>query len=293
MPKHFVLFGNTYQADKHLTIKQILNAFNQFNAIISIEKIFFDFLTNELNIDLTKYKRIDTKELHDADYAISIGGDGTFLRTAKYVVNSNIPIIGINTGHLGFLSTISPNEIEDFFKELNNNNTHIEKHSLLNVTTSNDQIIDYPYALNEVAILKHDNSSMIQIDTMVDNHHVATFSADGLIISTPTGSTGYSLSVGGPIVSPDSSSLILSPIAAHSLTVRPVVIQDNAQIHLKINSRNGNYLISLDGRSQSLNQTTEITISKSNKTINVVRRNSTSFFDTLRNKLMWSTDSRI
>lgn len=289
--KKFALFGNIYQTEKSYNIKQVIKDILDIDGKIIIENEFATFLENttDLNLeDFNKFTSIDG----NVDFALSFGGDGTFLKTAQQVGNSGIPIIGINTGRLGFISDLSPLDSKVFFQNLVQGNFTIEKRTLLMCKFIGEETLPNPYALNEVALLKHDISSMISISTYVDDVYLATYQADGLIISTPTGSTGYSLSVGGPIISPDSKSIILSPIAAHSLSVRPFVLNDDVKISLKVKSRSRNYMVAIDGRSESLHDSTSIEITKANYCIRIVRPKNHSFFDTLRNKLLWGLDKR-
>ena len=296
--KTFAIFGNKFQASKSLNIVQVLQSIEAIGGKIVIERAFADFLQKHIDIHSVRFERVTQSDI-EADFAISIGGDGTFLNTAQIVGERNIPIIGINTGRLGFISDILPQDADSLLSDLAAGNYKIEERSVLRAelnlnsdTDTDDNELGATYALNEVAILKHDNSSMISINTSVDGNYLATYLADGLVISTPTGSTGYSLSVGGPIISPDLKSIVLSPIAAHSLAVRPIVLNDNVKIELRVQSRSHNFMLSLDGRSESLYEDTVVTIQSAPYSIKIVRRADHSFFDTLRNKLLWGADKR-
>lgn len=291
MNKSFAIFGNKFQADKSANIKQVLQIIHNLNCRIIIERDFAEFLKKITDVSNIRFEQAACADIN-ADFAISIGGDGTFLNTAQLVGSRQIPIIGINTGRLGFISDILPQNADTFFRELTEGNYKIEERSLLMAQTDGEPLTNNPFALNEIAILKHDNSSMISITTNADGNYLATYLADGLIISTPTGSTGYSLSVGGPIISPDSKSIVLSPIAAHSLAVRPIVLNDNVTLELHIQSRSHNYMIAIDGRSESLYEGTRLKIQTAPYKIKIVRRSDHSFFDTLRNKLLWGADKR-
>ena len=229
----------------------------------------------------------------EADLALSIGGDGTFLKTAAHIGNKQIPILGINTGRLGFLTNSSDETILPAIEQVLQKQYQTEVRSLLFVETSDCEPLQYPYALNEVAVLKQDTSSMIAVSATVNGEPVHTYQSDGLIVSTPTGSTAYSMSVGGPIVVPQAQSIILSPVASHSLNVRPLIIPDNWTIELEVDSRTGSFLLALDGRSQILEQTTKLRITKAKHTINIIKQPDHSFFDTLKNKLMWGVDRRM
>lgn len=231
-------------------------------------------------------------DVSQADLVISVGGDGTFLHAAKAVGSSGTPILGINTGHLGFLAETSPEDIAPVLQQVLRGEYQVHPRSVIEVLTEGEHLHDYPYALNEVAILKHDNSSLIQIETYVDGSLLNGYLADGLIIATPTGSTGYSLSVGGPIVTPNSGCLCLSAVAPHSLNVRPVIVRDDVEITLRIHSRTGSYLLAIDGRSQSLNDTTTLRLRRAPYTINEARVLQKDFFETLREKMNWGIDPR-
>lgn len=221
------------------------------------------------------------------DFAISIGGDGTFLTTASIIGHLNIPILGINCGHLGFLADVETSNTETILEQLINQQYTIEKRSMLEVSCSVIEKIPAPYALNEVAILKQGLNSMISVETYMNGEYLHTYKADGLLIATPTGSTAYNLSVGGPLLSPHARALVLSPIATHSLSVRPLVIPDDAAIDMKINSRNGNYMISIDGRSQVFSDDITLHVERSQRTIKLVQLLEHSFVNSLKNKLGW------
>lgn len=228
----------------------------------------------------------------DADMAISVGGDGTFLRTALKVGKKDIPIFGINAGRLGFLADVGDAELEIALEDILYGKYRIEKRSLLNLSTENKCFSGFNCALNEIAILKQDTASMITIHAIVNGDYLNSYEADGLIIATPTGSTAYSMSVGGPILTPTSSNFVISPIAPHSLTTRPLVVDDDCKITLDVASRSGSFLISLDGRSEICPIGTRLTISKAEYSLKVVKRLNQTFFNTLREKLMWGADSR-
>ena len=287
----FALFGNKYHLKEPRYINDLLSILKKHGASLAVESEFYQYITEILGVSLNIDETITNNDF-TANYAISFGGDGTFLNTATRIGDKAIPIIGINTGRLGFLADIIPDDISEMMSAIFNGEYHIEKRSLLKVESTIQPFIHHPYALNEVAVLKHDNSSMIRIDTTLDGNYLTTYQADGLIVSTPTGSTGYSLSVGGPIVAPDSHSVVLTPVAAHSLNVRPIVLDDTITIKLTVKSRNHNYLTAIDGRSISCSDSAELKIRKAPFYIHVVKRNNVNFFDTLRNKLMWGIDQR-
>lgn len=286
----FAIIGNNYQAEKTIHTKRLIDFLVSKGATVKMNRSYYDFIQPQLGNTYPNPILFENSNF-TADMVISMGGDGTFLNAARLVGNKNIPIIGINTGRLGFLADVSFNDIEERFTEILEGKYILEKRSLLKLH-SNIEGIDYTYALNEIAILKRDHASMITIHTHIDDSYLATYQSDGLIIATPTGSTAYSLSVGGPIVEPSSKTLIINPIAPHSLNVRPFIIPDAITIHLKVESRSHNFLISLDGRSYKCNQDTEICISKAEHTTIVVKKKDHHFYGTLRDKLMWGADNR-
>ncbi len=288
----FAIFGNTFHATKSASIGQVVDVLRRTSSVIAMEAEFYQYIRSALKIDFQPDEIIESNNF-EASFAISIGGDGTFLKTAANVGRKGIPIIGINTGRLGFLADVLPKDIERCIESLQHGDYFIEHRSVLRVSDSHDSMSIFPYALNEVAILKHDNSSMIGIRTLIDSSYLTTYQADGLILSTPTGSTGYSLSVGGPIVAPTSRSIVLTPVAPHSLNVRPVILDDNITIRLHVQSRNHNFLTSIDGRSQSFPDDVELMVRRAPYYINVVKRRNDHFFETLRHKLLWGADKRI
>lgn len=287
----FAIFGNTYQAKKSSCAEQLFRILKEHNAEFCICKEFYHFLVTELKLNIPEADLFD-EDKFSADMVISMGGDGTFLKAANKVGNKGIPIIGINTGRLGFLADIAPDELEETFNEIFNGQYSIEERSVLQLICENYPFPEYPYALNEIAILKHDSSSMITIHTAINDAPLTTYQADGLVIATPTGSTAYSLSVGGPIIVPHSKTIAITPVAPHSLNVRPIVICDDWKISLEVESRSHNFLIAIDGRSASCNEIAKLTIQKSDYSIKVLKRHNHIFFHSLRNKMMWGADVR-
>ena len=285
------VFGSTFQADKKIQIKRLFDKLEQLGASVYIEPKF-NFFINEV-LDFTP--QMEGELLEDdfeLDIALSVGGDGTFLRTAMHIGQKNIPILGINTGRLGFLADIGTTEIEDTLEEIFKNYYHVEERTLLRLTAETDRFSGYHYALNEVAILKRDTASMITIHTSLNQEYLTSYQADGLVIATPTGSTAYSMSVNGPIMLPHVNSLILSPVAPHSLNVCPLVIPDDLEILLTVESRSQNFLISLDGRSEVFPSGAQFMVSKADFNVRVIKRYGHTFYKTLREKLMWGADVR-
>lgn len=287
----FAIFGNTYQAKKSSHAKELFRLLEKHRAELYICRDFYHFLTNDLKLEIKDATLFDGDHF-EADMVISIGGDGTFLKAAGRVGRKNIPILGINTGRLGFLADVSPEEMEETFNEIHKGQYNVEERSVLQLSSNKKKMEILPYALNDIAILKRDSSSMITIHTSINDAYLATYQADGLIIATPTGSTAYSLSVGGPIIVPHSNTIAITPVAPHSLNIRPIVIRDDWKITLDVESRSHNFLVSIDGSSESFTENDRITINRADYTIEVVKRLNHVFFDTLRSKMMWGIDSR-
>lgn len=226
------------------------------------------------------------------DLMISLGGDGTFLKAVSFIRDSGVPILGINTGRLGFLSNLSKSQIAQTLQRFNDGQYEFQKRSLLRVHTDNDLFADENFALNELTLQKKDTSSMIKVQAYLGDKFLNTYWADGLIVATPTGSTAYSLSCGGPIITPGCQVHILTPIAPHNLNVRPVVVPDHMPISLQVEGRDRTYLLSLDGHSQHIKQGEKVTITKAEFMINVVKFEDNNFLDTIRNKMFWGSDTR-
>lgn len=235
-------------------------------------------------------KEADEADWGNTDYAISIGGDGTFLMAAARIGELQIPIIGINLGRLGFLADIMPEDIEEALGKVIAGEYETENHAVIQVEA--EGVEGNPYALNEVAVLKRDTASMISINAEVNQEYLTTYQADGLIISTPTGSTAYNLSNGGPIMSVGADTLCMTAVAPHSLNVRPVVIDGNSKVKLTIESRSHNFLLAIDGRSETLKEGTEVSIKKAHFGVRIIRTNHRTFFSTLREKMLWGKDGR-
>lgn len=295
----FAIFGNEYQMKKSAAIQKLLALLQQNDADIYIDRPYYEFLTNGQHLSLPVTGVFDGDDFM-ADFAISMGGDGTLLRTAARVGAKNIPIIGINIGRLGFLADFNPVEIEQAIASVYNGTYSIFNHCAIQIETSADTLVpdegccikESPVALNDIAVLKRDNASMISIHTSINGEYLMTYQADGLIVTTPTGSTAYSLSNGGPIIAPATGILCLTAVAPHSLNVRPIVVSDTSVITLKVESRSRNFLVAIDGRSEKLSEGTIITIRKAPYSIRVVRFSERRYFSTLREKMMWGLDQR-
>lgn len=286
----FALFGNTYETCKSVHAEQLFSILASHGDEVYVDRDFHRFLCEAQPFAFEPSGIIDNLDNLGIDMAISLGGDGTFLKAARCVGATGIPIVGINTGRLGFLADVSADEMEDFFAKLHEGHYTVRERSLLELTTDDDS--EPSYALNEITVSKHDSSSMIAVHTAVGGEHLTTYMGDGLIIATPTGSTAYSLSAGGPIIYPLADVFVLTAVAPHSLNVRPIVIADNKAIELRIESRSGSFLVAVDGISRSYPEHTTLTLRKATHTIRVVKKEGNTFFHTLQKKMMWGTDPR-
>ncbi|PNW30013.1 NAD kinase [Formosa algae] len=289
------IFGQFYHKNSDVPVETLLGHLLKKNAEIFIERNFFDLIHHEIEND-QKYNVFSTFDTLDSsfDLLISIGGDGTILRAVTYVKDLGIPIVGINAGRLGFLATIPKEYIEKAIDDILNGNYRISERSLLAITTSpeNEDIAKMNFALNEIAVSRKDTTSMITVETYLNDEYLTSYWSDGLIISTPTGSTGYSLSCGGPVITPDTNSLALTPIAPHNLNARPLIITDSTEIKLKVSGRENSYLVSLDSRIATINNETILTIKKADFTVKMIELLNESFLNTLRKKLLWGEDKR-
>lgn len=287
----FALFGNTFQERKAAAVQKLLAVLMVHEAEISIEEGFYQFMTQGLQIHVPECQLIHTNNF-TADFVLCMGGDGTFLDVASRVGDKQTPIVGFNMGHLGFLASFSSDDIETVIAAIYSGDYRLEDHSVLQLSSDEDVLEGYPFALNEIAILKHDISSMIKIHTHINGEYLTTYQADGLIVGTPTGSTAYSLSVGGPIVVPQSQTMTLTPVAPHSLNMRPIVLCDDSEVELVVESRSHHFLVSVDGRSQSYDEGIHLRIRRAPYAVKVVVRPNQSYFSTLRRKMMWGADRR-
>jgi NAD+ kinase len=283
------IFGSKHQ--KKEQVEKLFGILQKHDTEIYLQEKFYHYLKDALHLEY-KTEGIIRNDDFDADLAVSIGGDGTFLRTTSVIGKKNIPILGINAGRLGFLADVGEEDLEDTFADIFSGNYKTERRSQLQLTTEHKQYQGFNYALNEIAILKQDTASMITVHAHIDGEYLTSYEADGLIIATPTGSTAYSLSVGGPVIAPDSSSFVISAVAPHSLSNRPLVVTDDCEITLDVEGRNNSFLITLDGRFNIFKTGMRLTIKKADFDLKVVKRMNNSFYNTLRNKLMWGTDPR-
>jgi NAD+ kinase len=280
--------------------KQTASHYVHFLAILKdfgwnpiLEKELKEQLVKKVGIASNYDEFSSRKEFKNGiDLAFSIGGDGTFIKTVSYIRDSGVPILGINTGRLGFLANISTDQLEETMELVKNKDYVFQARSLLKIETENTIFGDENIALNEVTLHKKDNASMITVHASLDGNYLNSYWADGLIVGTPTGSTAYNLSCGGPIVTPGCQIHLLTPIAPHNLNVRPMVVPDHMPIKLSVEGRERTYLISIDGNSKSISQGEEVVVKKADFMINVIKFKDNNFLDTIRNKMLWGLDKR-
>ena len=287
----FALFGNIYQGKKSASIQQVLSCISSHDAELYVDMEYYYFLKDNQRLDI-KATKLFTDDDFDADFVISMGGDGTFLKAASRVGAKSIPILGVNMGRLGFLADISPEQFPPTLDALYRDDYYLESRALIQVETDGAPFGNYSCALNDVAILKRDTASMISIRACINGQYLHTYQADGLVISTPTGSTAYSLSNGGPIIVPGTKVFSMTAVAPHSLNVRPFVLPDSAVIDLEVESRSHNFLVAIDGRSEKCAEGTKLTLRRAPYDIKVVKRSDHRYFDSLREKMMWGADTR-
>ena len=289
------IFGQYYQNNTAEIVRKVVDFLETNFILISFERTFLTTL-QEKNIVTKKYSSFSNAAELDADFEalISIGGDGTILKAATFIRDKNIPIIGINAGRLGFLATVQYENIEALLQKVLVKDYIISKRSLLRVRTvpEYENFKDLDFALNEVTVARKDTTSMITIDTMLNDEYLTSYWADGLIVSTPTGSTGYSLSCGGPVLTPEVASFVVTPMAPHNLNARPLVITDDTEITLKVSGREEQFLISLDSRIAAVSKDTTVYIKKAPFTLSVIEFKDETFLTTIRKKLLWGADKR-
>lgn len=293
--KKVAIYGQSYSISAEKEINILLEVLEENKIVCFIEKDFYDLLIDG-KVLTKKYPTFSSfKDLNKSfDVMFTLGGDGTILRAISYIRDLNIPLLGINTGRLGFLATINKNTIKESVHQILQGNYSFQERTLLSVKTipSSEKIEEINFALNEITIARKNTTSMIGLQTSLDDEHLTNYWADGLIISTPTGSTGYSLSCNGPVISPDSKSIVITPIAPHNLSARSMVISDKTNIKLSIDSREKEFLISLDSRITSVPKSTVVHIKKADFTIKTILLKNQSFLQTLRSKLLWGEDTR-
>ncbi|MFK7813636.1 MAG: NAD kinase [Maribacter sp.] len=288
------IYGQTYQDNALDYVVELIDELQKVNAEIVIEKNFFQLLSKNRNTSSYESFTEDEGLNSSFDMFVSFGGDGTILRATTYVRDTGIPIVGVNTGRLGFLSTFKKEDVRKVVQEFVQGAYHVVERSLVEVSKEAGipEFSEVNFAFNEVTVSRKDTTSMITVETFLNDEYLTSYWADGLIISTPTGSTGYSLSCGGPVIVPTAKSLVITPIAPHNLNARPLVISDETEIRLKVSGREEHHLVSLDSRIASVANGTELRIRKAPFSIKMIEYTSESFLKTLRNKLLWGEDKR-
>lgn len=287
------VYGKQYQQEVAPFVLELFQELEKAQMEILVYEPFYDFLSKQSNLNLFLNTFTTSEELKNKiELFVSIGGDGTILDATTLIRDSGIPIIGVNTGRLGFLADIAKHQIPKTIKQLVNKRYSIDQRTLLKLETQKPIFGELNFALNEVTISRKDTTSMITITTYLNDKFLNSYWADGLIISTPTGSTGYSLSCGGPIVMPGSNNFIITPIAPHNLNVRPLVISDEYELKVKVEGRANQFLIALDSRIETIDSSVELTIKKECYKINMIETDTQDFASTLRNKLLWGLDKR-
>ncbi len=293
--KKVAIYGQAFHTNALKEVLLLLEVLQQKNIVVFFEKQFYD-LYQEQNMLPKKFPTFSHfNDLNNSfDLFFTVGGDGTILRSISYIRNLNIPVLGINTGRLGFLATIQKEEIEQAIQLLFKKEFTIQERTLLSVQTipGSETDLDINFALNEVTIARKNTTSMIGLKTYLDDEYLTNYWADGLIVSTPTGSTGYSLSCNGPVVLPNSKSIVITPIAPHNLNARPLIISDSTKIKLEVSGRESEFLMSLDSRITTIKENTQILIEKAPFSIQTVLLKNQSFLKTLRSKLLWGEDTR-
>lgn len=287
------IYGRSFDDSFIPNIQELFDTIDGFGWDVMIYQPFFSFLAPRLQID--KFNRIFNKNgdiKGQLDLLICIGGDGTFLETINVIRDSEIPVLGVNTGRLGFLASTFKEDIVDVLNSIREGKYRLQTRSMITLITDEKLFGEDNFALNELTVHKKDSSSMITIHTYIEDLYLNSYWADGLIIATPTGSTAYSLSCGGPIMVPGAKDYVITPIAPHNLNVRPIIVPDDRTIRLKIEGRGREYLCSLDSRSVTIDSAIELTIKKAEFQLNVVQTENQNFLNTIRNKMMWGLDRR-
>lgn len=287
------VYNRTFEERNIPQLQKVLTKIQEQNIQMVFFKDFYDRIAAHLNLDYTPVLFSSKKDLpRNTDMLISLGGDGTLLDTITYVGASNIPIIGINLGRLGFLAAIPENELDSAILSLARGSYSIEKRTLIHLDSSVPLFNGSPFALNEFTLHRKDSSSMIKIHTYLNGEFLNTYWADGLIVATPTGSTGYSLSCGGPVVFPQTSSFVITPVAPHNLNTRSIVVPDDNVISFEVEGRAEQFLCTLDARTESIASGVQLAVKKENFTIGLVRPDEHNFLNTIRQKLYWGIDRR-
>ena len=285
------LFGKTIAPENGEYMRQLFKKLADNQVEIVVYQLFADIVAAYIP-EGVQYSIFHSHEDLKADLLFSIGGDGTILDTVPFVLNSGIPVVGINMGRLGFLSSISKNEIDMAVNSVLTGDYTVEQRTLLELVSPEKVFDDVKYALNELNVIRNPEHSLLAIKVFVDDVYLNTYWGDGILLATPTGSTAYSLSAGGPIIAPNAKNFVITPIATHNLTVRPVVIPDDSTIRIQVEGREKKFVFSMDSRSCTLDTSVQLEVRKAGFCLNLVRMRGEDFYGTIRNKLMWGKDNR-
>lgn len=287
------IYGREFNNSVLPYVQEVFNVLDQYKTPILVYKKYLDFIKDKIKLPdhITVFKR-HAELIGQTDVLVSLGGDGTLLDTLSLVRDSGIPVIGINFGRLGFLASINKDDIKKAIEALKNKEYSLDQRTLLNLESTYDLFGEENFALNDITIHRRDNSAMMIIHAYMNNEFVNSYWADGLIIATPTGSTAYSLSCGGPIIYPSSHNFVITPIAPHNLNVRPVIVPDDVSLTFEVEARSAKFLVSCDSRTETVDRSVKITLNKANFHVNLIRLHNESYLTTLRNKLLWGIDTR-
>lgn len=289
---NIAIHGKAFDSDNKEFIKHVFRTLREWNYKISVSKDYHQHLSHH-NLSNSDYQSFDqSTELEQFDLLITLGGDGTLLEAVTYVGRSGVPILGINTGRLGFLATTAKDAIDSALDCVKNKTYTFDERALLHLDADPRVFGNTSFALNDFTIVKKDTSSMIVVHTYINGDFLNSYWADGIIVSTPTGSTGYSISCGGPLVLPQSNNFIITPVSPHNLTVRPIVVSDSAELSFVIEGRSKNFLISLDSRFETVDASTSLSVRKEDFKVRLVKLSEHNYFKTLRQKLNWGLDVR-
>lgn len=287
------VYGREFNDSVLPFVQQVFKALSLYKIEVVVYTKFYNFLKNKVTLPVNISTFSGHKELlAKGDVLLSLGGDGTLLDTLSLVRDSQIPVIGINFGRLGFLASINKNEIDTAISALVKGEYTLDKRGILSLESQNNLFGDENFALNDITIHRRDNSAMMIIHAYMNGEFVNSYWADGLIIATPTGSTAYSLSCGGPIILPNAQNFVITPIAPHNLNVRPIIVPDDVELTFEIEARSTKFLVSCDSRTETVDRSVKITINKAKFNVNLVRLNNETYLTTLRNKLLWGIDTR-
>ncbi len=290
--KKIAVYARKIKGKNLPVVIKLMHKLDQINHKLVIHKDLFNDMQKHIDFNADVVTFENQKDIVHCSFLISIGGDGTLLDTMRYVRNSGTPVIGFNIGKMGFLANTTIDDIDTALEKILKNEFTIDKRSLIRIEGVQFMPEDINYVLNEIAVLKSDASSMIKIKVFINDYFVNTYWADGLIVSTPTGSTAYSLSCGGPIIDPDTNNFIITPIASHNLTVRPIIISDKSTIKLQVDAEKKPYIINLDSKKIKMHKQTDIILTKEAFYFNLIKLEDFNFYATIRNKLLWGLDKR-